>query len=243
VIFGALHHLDLPPLSLFERALIKRFRLFAVIVKLTASTRESEQRALRGHIICMPHTGPTVAAAHMPPPDTLHFFQVVFVGPTGQRERLANELPRTAVRADVHRLWKWLRLLSSIHPDYQEFRSQFEGNEPTAAFRAEVEALRAQLVANIVVIDSEMAAAIDTMTRDDVGGLRDALNELPAHDDVELQSVLLSEPAGVVFNLVNAAAVAAGGRASRNRSLDENMSLLRHQWQVGDATGFATRAR
>ena len=107
----------LPPLSLVEKHLISRVRLYASIVKL--SHNERNRRILRGHVISFFQDGPEMAAKTLktlPDLEAVNSIKVMFVGPTGQFEhsRKDSAIACHELRVRPQVVFSWLAFLKKV---------------------------------------------------------------------------------------------------------------------------------
>ena len=175
---GNLEALQLPQLTVFERAVLSLHRTYGMIVKLTGHSIDSRQSALKGHMICFEHNAPMQLAATLPDLDgLLASLQVVFVGPAGHEERMmVAGLLRThadfGIRGDV--IFEYLRALRVLHPGYATVNLDLS-EAMLARLREFPDTLHRMCTFGADERNNRFEAKLDAAATSDVAGVR-ALN-------------------------------------------------------------------
>jgi hypothetical protein len=157
---------QLQPLTLIEKHLIVRVRLYASIIKLYQSSRSS--RVLKGHVISFLHDGPEAVAAYLPDVSgTAKAFKVLFVGTNGRPEKGENTIAHKELRVRVRNVYNWLRMLKVCNPLYKDI--ELRNDEAT---RAAMEALPTQLLKDSSAITEKDSLIIDSLATDDAAKVR-----------------------------------------------------------------------
>ena len=167
------NRLALPRLSLLEKAVLARNRVYAATIKCTSLAKTDANMQLSGHVISVPHDAIAMLSRQLPEiiAEVVKEVTVTFLG---SKELLrhafqANKLSRY-LRVNVSNLVQWLAVLSdaSIRSDYDKFR--------TPAFTAAVETYRRlQFQPVTEAVDNSAEAAATALSADD----RQLLADLP----------------------------------------------------------------
>ena len=192
--FGNPSAIDLPELTLVEKYLIARTRVYIVVIKLVAPTGmnkiETRQSALRGHIISFPHSGPESFAKSLPNISHLSdFVNVVFLGTKNQLEihmKGVLSCAQLQVRPNVVILWlKTLKLLNSYYNDIILDESE--------EMHSQLESIPALIISNMILIDDPDAIQIEVQTCADVAQIRIQPEEEVDNNDNKTHDVILTD--------------------------------------------------
>ena len=180
--FGHPIRAGLKPLSLVERKLIARNIMFATIVKLVSPIgKNTQQRALQGHVITMPHQGAPRLAAILPNTKSVaEMMSVMFVGTAEQWQRQSGKSGDEQrgkfvqahkslfqVRCDV--VFAWLHALTASGNPYYRDIELLANNVETST---QLKNLSDTIIDDAHVASSEKTAAIEQFTVSDVARVR-----------------------------------------------------------------------
>ena len=159
--FGSAARIGLVDMTLAEKLVVAKARLFAVVVKLRPGSGSGSQQALKGHVIAFDSPGPEVACALYP---RLHrladSISVQFVGSKGQLQAsMRRALGCTDLQVRPAVVYAWLRALKALHPEYRDI--EIDASPATQAALANA---AQQLLASVVLIDSPVDVMMEALT-------------------------------------------------------------------------------
>ena len=220
----------LPRLSIVERALIAHIRPFLVIVKFTPGPGTAIRPCLKGHTNSFKHEGPT-AASHalrrcFPNFDDIGFlFQVVFVGPAGEWERLRNfAYGCSELRVRPHPVYMWLKALRAVNHLYCDIVI----DESDVALR-ELSSVQESIFANAEIITSQSAVAMEQILTDDIAESRCFEVDTDSAPAVVSGSVFVDERVPVNCSKTNASVLDA-----ISSSVDPSIRVRRSELPVNE---------
>lgn len=197
-----------PHLSLVEKALISRARLYTNLVKISPNGLKPGQqflpRVLRGHCVAFPHDAPYEFCKQLPNLDAAkRAVAVSFVGPDGLADRVFQACLRSSFLRVRPALVYWcVRVLCLLSPEYGDVEL-LETEDVTEAMRA----IPAEVAAAGVVAGGELEAAVESVVSVDTAEVRLThafSDETETADDSEVQvaldPVLVAPREGVEIN-------------------------------------------
>jgi hypothetical protein len=163
--YGCLWRSTMPELSLVEKCLIAKVRIYADVVKLRAPEQLSNRtrsHALKGHVIAMKHTGAIQAASVLPRLTVNDFVHVVFIGDKDRWNNVKRNwreqgaiLDRLQVRPDVVKMW--LQVLKEVNVEYVDIDILPFTQEQIAS----LEAIPEEILTEAHVTDDEQTARLE----------------------------------------------------------------------------------
>jgi hypothetical protein len=206
--FGLSSRLQMPKLSVPERMLIARYRMFTSIVKLVGSG--AGKHCFKGHIVNFAHNAPEAflsATATMPDVEGVsRLLTVAFLdinGRTDETRMVLMEHENFRVRPAV--VYQWLKLLKEVHPMYADITI-----DESSTMTESLNSFSASLLDNALDLNSESANRMECIVTSDTANIRSN----PAEPDATTSSdpPLLSE-------------VLVTSRTGTNLRLDSGTSL------------------
>lgn len=181
---GNWRKLNIPQLNEAEKIAISLYRPFAKIIKLVGPHglgHDTQQTALRGHVIHIPLDGAQVLCTEFPRRDIYSSIEVMFVGTRDQFHLIKNGNPfkhfrqMFTLRFDV--VIQWLQILKHVNPLYaniplKDFTEE-EKNELNMALDRWLE--------NIIMADDEITRRIEKNSVSNVATIIDNTEECGLH--------------------------------------------------------------
>ena len=163
-----------PFLSILERTLLAKNIVCGIVVKLKR-WNTVQRKALTGHIIGFPSSGPVALASlanNIFPwhgPGILEFLRVSFVGPKHVADWCLKILllPGGPLHAEVRPLLFWLKLLQLVHPMYSS--TVLPSDEIIAEYLKETSNA---ILARAQIVTSKIAKSMDSVITADIAGVR-----------------------------------------------------------------------
>jgi hypothetical protein len=161
------------PLTVVEKHLISRNRIYGSIVKI----KEGGNRQLIGNIITFEHDGPEKCAEKFDFPDVkgiLKTLKVAFVGTRNQYEKYRKDVIMTCGELQVRteNIYNWLKMLRHCNPKYWNITI----NESEECL-TRVNNVTNRLIENIEIMDTENAVNIERVISSDTANVREVKYE------------------------------------------------------------------
>jgi hypothetical protein len=172
--FGAPDRLRLIPPTLLERALLADVRVYGSVLKIIAPSVGGggpSANVVRGHFINFFQTGSEEATRYLTKERLASSFQVMFVGPEGEMDRLKHKaLLCREFRVDTRRVLNWLIVRQALLPEHLGIRAL---EVPTLTeLDAALGGLTEQLVAEARMVNDESELIAEDMVGQDVAEVR-----------------------------------------------------------------------
>ena len=186
--FGCYQRLGLEPLSVMERHIISKYRLYSQIIKIESNTgRQTEHRqsSLKGCCILFDHDSPRIAKDLLSEKTMGEDICIQFVGPKGEYDKLLTRTKNSKSSHIFGRAWvvyQWMAVLKKLHCLYKSEPALVSLNEMKRRIKQTVGILLSQ---TINTFDDACLNAMN-IARDDVAEIRASSTNnrlLPASDD------------------------------------------------------------
>ena len=185
--YGSYHRVGLEPLTLIERHIISRVRLYSQVLKIESNSgrqREHTQCCIKGCCIAFDHDSPRVCVDVLSKDAMIKDLCIHFVGPQGQHDTLlqnTRHIKPTHLFGRAFVVYQWIKTLSVINPRYK-----YDGELPSflEVKRTMEEAVDCLIDESIKTFDDEAVKRTE-IARDDIAGIRATSNR----DELQLSDI------------------------------------------------------